>query len=298
MHTLKYIRPALKHFIDNAMLSVHSESGIINFMDYFPLLKSGYALRETIRFLMMAYTIGDPQRYDFVIPDELILESFDEDIPSFYYYDQVEMLVKMQTAVENGVISSNLNTFQVIPNIRPNFNANYFHSSFLKDIIMLNVEEIPKSNVLLRDRNFTSALINEYWLADSINLVLVHISFIRPREKLSIYDILESLNENHTHLRDRLLADNRTNKLIYGIIIDDLKMVEQYINAYDPRDNHFAAYHLAYKKSNMIIIERIREVIIQRILLEQAVFQMMMAPMGESDIPQTEMLYRYSRSLL
>lgn len=300
----KHILGGLKYFFDNAVIPLRSGSNIINLMDYFPLLKSGYASQQTIRNLMLVYTFHNTSK-SYIFPDTLLTESFDGDIPSFHYFDSVQGLIEMQTAVESGLISSTCNTFKVMRILRLRFDSNCFYSGCLDDIAMLNT--IPEFDALFRDKNFKVTLKNEEILSSNIHTIFYYIDNPITCRTITFSQLLEySVNLDMDCLSKRLLADPRTNKLIYGTITRNLSIVEQYINDYDPRDNNLEVYHLSFRWSrylheklrNKSVSNRIQAAIIERILLERAVFQIMMTSIGESDTPQSEELYRYSRSLL
>lgn len=44
----KFMQPALQHFFNNAVFPIYSGGNVINLMDYFSILKRGYALSTTI----------------------------------------------------------------------------------------------------------------------------------------------------------------------------------------------------------------------------------------------------------
>jgi hypothetical protein len=307
------IHGGLKYFFNHALIPVHSGSCVINLMDYFPLLKhSGYAESKTINELLLMHMNSNMATHIgvfgqvltiFVTPDDISIRSFGGDIPSFYYYFNQEF-IEMSIAVESGIISESCTTFQVMSNINPEFNQNSVCCADFHTIINLNTQPIPEFSDLFQDTNFAVTLRDERKLANNIQKVFECINPSR-NEIITSTRLLESSFMNNridrridlNHLTERLLADPRINKLICGIIIDDLNMVERYINVYDPRDNKFEAYWLAFDNMNAPITKLVRKTIIERMLLERMVFQIMMASIGGFHTPSEE-LYRYSRSLL
>lgn len=328
----KFLQTALQYFFDNAIIPIYSGNTIINLMDYFPMMKQGYVMLENqLSKILLDYieinnlinsddyfntpSISLPTGY--VTPDALFIEAFGADIPAFYYIyieNGVRKKVIMQHAIESGLISDYLNTFQVISMLDPNFQSNRFSREIgITWIIALNVQipsEVPELTTYLQNEEFKYNLWNEASIISNLSTV---IHFTRQRmaykgmgPKLGIITVTRIMEvalprrlPQERHLVNRLLADPRVNKLIYAIIINDPVMVEQYINVYDPRDNNYEAYHLAVRQgNNPVIINIIKKSIAERNLLEQQTFQTMMIPLGESDIPQTEMFHQYSRSLI
>lgn len=304
-----FLQTAPKYFFDRATIPVYSGNVAINLMDYFPLVKRGYALINASGFLALSYTythnLRDPTD-SFFVPDNLYIEAFGSNIPAFKYeyYDvngQIPSFL-MQDAVNQGIIPESLNTFEVLQGLNYLFNPQRI-GAFFGNMMKINSQsmtEVPELSDIVNDKQGSNELINEWMMAWAICEILrVLFRTKGPGSKFSVIDMMiEAVkDERKSAFLNRLLADDRVNKLIYAIIIDDINLVDQYIDLYDPRDNNFEAYHLAVVENKPVIAERIRQAIIQRNILERRTFQTMMAPLGESDIPESQRFYELSRSL-
>lgn len=321
----KFLQTALQYFFDNAIIPIYSGNTMINLMDYFPMMKQGYVMdRKHLSKILTEYVeinnlINPSDRFwgmvhpdGYITLDALFIEAFGGNIPAFYYVyieNGVQKGVTMQHAVESGLIPDYLNTFQVISMRFPTFKSNRFSLNIgISWIIALNVQtpsEVPELTTYLQDEEFKYNLWNEAAIISDLYEIMLSTGWRNMGPKLNTITVTTIMGATlrrrylSKQLENRLLADPRVNKLIYAIIINDPVMVEQYINVYDPRDNNYEAYHLAVRQgNNPVIINIIKKSIAERNLLEQQTFQTMMTPLGESDIPQTEMFHQYSRSLV
>jgi hypothetical protein len=305
----------LLDFLENAVLPVYSGDIIINVMDYLPMLKQGYFLMKTMRNVIFEYPrinhLIDAKNPIYMIPDTLLVTAFGGSIPAVYYHGPGAFpKISMQAVVERGLIPEYLNTFDVIKISDPNFDPTRFVVNHLDSMVNYNsskLTSISELSIYLQNKDFVNALNNEVDITG--DLLRIHRIFMKPyyqalNERISsglpftmediivgdmtVTDIMEiSIKDKRGKLLDKLLADPRTNKLIYAIVINDPEMVEKYINVYDPRDNDNEAYKVAVKYGNQVIIDRVRRVITERNQLEQQIFQTKLLPE----------LYQYSRSL-
>lgn len=323
---LIFIQTELQYFFDHAVLPVYSDyaAGIrINLVDYFPSLKQGYAFKRTVINLLQIYTemhnLANSNNQYFITPDALMDAAFNDDIPAFWY----NRSITMTDAIRGGLTSNYLNSFQVTQRDYANFDPKRISNAEIYRIVdnnSQNATQLPELHIIANNELVANAIIDEYSLSLEIENIMKFLPAIeRSPERITVTSILKNLYRFSTNtLLNRLLADDRSNKLIYAIIISDPVMVTQYIDTYDPRDNNYEAYHLAVyylereqarfqdvnfdeeerNDSQQVIVDLIKAAIIERNLLEQKTFQTMMVPLGESDIPQTEMFHQYSRSLL
>jgi hypothetical protein len=317
------IGPALQYFFENAIIPVYSGNTLINLMDYFPTLKRGYALKQTILLLLYSYMhvhhLQDLNNPSFMIPDDLFIRAFDSDIPAYYYVSLdpdtgSKARFQMQDAIDNYYIPSPMNTFQVIFSYLPQFNPDKFLTSRLLDMRDFNITSMSKIHV---DSDLIEVLIDEYAIAEDLEKIFL--IFLEPLKKaireqkrgrpvnpedlivedLTATDIMKiSVSHNKIDLLNRLLADDRSNKLIYFILIDDPEMVEEYIDKVDPRDND--AYQVALDTGDEIISDRILSAIDEKNLTEIQVFTSVFPPLLAPELRGgniESLLYAYTTAL-
>jgi hypothetical protein len=334
---IDFIQTALSYFLENARIPIYFGSQSISLMEYLPLCHQGYALGNTLQLLVLIYAlinnlttvtpgaiVGDPYTDIIellsVIPDELMNTAFGGSIPAYYAKYRFEGEITMQEAVDERMIPNYpdhyLNTFEVIQREGPILNLGMFPLEVCGLMSEINAQrQLPlefKSYFDSPDFRNTAAkelriVLNLYLvLIDKIEPELRATGLLRKIEKITDIDLMKysmrtnfrMADVNVRDLLDAMLADNRSNKLVYAILSNNLNDVKLYINMYDPRDNNLEIYHLAVSGKNQAIINLVEKAIIERNALEQRTFQTMMVPLGESDIPQTEMFRQYGRSLL
>lgn len=300
---LIFLQTALQYLFDNAVIAIDSYPNIINLMEYLPMVKQGYILDSALIDLLSIIV-------HMSINDHIILEAFGSNIPAFLYlykYEGLETKVTMQHALAQGMISNYLNTFQVMSARDLTFDPNNFISynhgiRWLSYLNKQNASDLPELNIYLQNEEFRQILIHEHAMIKEMHRIVESVRGDMPQlDNITAIVIMEHITDlGITSLPRLLIADDHVNinRVIYAIILDDPDLLEQYINNYDPRDNNFEAYNLAIERGNLIIIERIKRAIVERNLLEQQTFQNMMVPLGESDVPQTEMFRHYGRSLI
>lgn len=326
LNDIVFLQTELEYFFANAIMPLHFNNIVINFLDYFPMLKQGYALTRTVREVMRMYAITRDLEsiYEFR-PDELMMAAFNGNIPA-YKYKWGNPGITMQDAVKRGLTPIYLNSFQVLEKEANaegnNFNPNIVDINDLRTIILLNCVSLwndPEFQRYIQNEDFANSLQDEHLIIDDLSYVREYM-----REELgertnrmivsSIMNILVSdgylnypidrpdiqLAKKQFTLLKRLLADPRitVNKLMYTISSGDPALVAQYVKVYDSRANDYEAYHLAIQKNNPAIIDILKSNIVQRNLLEKQTFQTMMVPVGKLDVPPVDYLYGYSQSLL
>jgi hypothetical protein len=341
-----FVQTALQYFLENAKIPIYFGNKPVSLMQFLPLCHQGYAIDSTLQLLMMIYvlinnlTVLTPGIVAYndiselsVIPDELMNIAFNGSIPAYYADYIYENEITMKEAVDDRMIPDYpdhyLNTLEVIQRRDPNFNPAMFELQFCTPISEINSQRRLPLDLQLyyKSPDFLNAVGKEFLIVTDMYVILTNMIASELRttgsllkiEKITDIDIME--HPNQTNLLEAILADNRSNKLAYAIINNNLNDVKRYINAYDPRDNNLEVYHLAVShnptlinydattgnlevrhlevsRENPEIINLIEKAIIERNALEQRTFQSMMVPLGESDIPQTEMFRQYGRSLL
>lgn len=328
---LVFLQTALQYFFENAVIPIYSGNTVINLLKYLPMVKQGYisilSLPKILNdYVSMNDSTNSTDSHGNITQDALPVKAFAGNIPASHYVyikNGAQEMVIMQYAVESGLIPDYLNTFQVITRTNPNFRLNDFlYIRSVPLIMYLNTQnsaELPELATYFENAEFKRAIINEALIIDDIDIIINSIedanlfevaeiaysgstseseSEFIPESKTITSVIEHAIAIDRHYLLDQLLADDPLNKLIYAIILNDPNLVEQYLTMVDPRDNDLVAYHTAVEKGNPLIIERIRKAIIERNALEQRIFHTMMVPVGEFDIPQTEMLRQYGRSLV
>jgi hypothetical protein len=303
-YSLTFLQNPLQYLFDHAVIPIYSgynDNVIVNFIDYLPMVKQGYILDSALANLLSMTISAD-------VNADIIYQAFGGDIPAFSYTykdERYETKITMQRAVEDGIISNYLNTFQVMTSRDPSFDPDALAKSDLRWLSYLNKQnasDLPELNRYLQNENFRQILYHESSVIMDMYRVLEPIHRDMPEmDIITGATIMLYIHDIKTNSLSRLLIyDDRINlnRIIYAVIFDDPDLLEKYINDYDPRDNDFEAYHLAVELGNPIIIERIKKAITERNLLEQKTFQNMIVPLGESDIPQPEIFHRYSRNLL
>lgn len=303
------IKAGLKYYIQNITLNIHLGNQIIDLMDYLPLLKQGYSKFGTCSCIVnlatdFIFSKGSPTTL--LEPNTLFNTSFNTHIPAYKFN-----MIKMKTAVKQGIITNALNTMQVIQNI----------NTFIDNGINCNCKVITDEileDYLQKEYNFCKCIcysiltLQTYEMTDlfcqkMIDKEFVMVPKLNKLENHDIYGILKLLElilewpKKYTlDICKIFFTDERINKLIFYIIIEDIDSVIQLLNnCYDPRDNYFEAYLYSIKelypqdldkihkhKITQLIIDNI----LQKIFLEQQVFMKMI----ENNEISTD-LYKYSK---
>ena len=125
-----YLGEALKYFFSHMSIEYNVNGRVIDIIDYFPLLKEGYCLKECLRMVTYQYihahnllkTVEEfdeksnlTSRWQIIIPDQLFLETFDGNITADFYFRKTNnkiLKMSMDKAVEEGIIKNSLTTFE------------------------------------------------------------------------------------------------------------------------------------------------------------------------------------------
>jgi hypothetical protein len=143
---------ALIHFYNNAEIIVNDE----NIMNHFPMLKNGYSLRSTLGYIFMFYCkINNLKDEQYILPDKLMNESFNDNIKAKWYRVNNEKILMRDVAEK-------LNTFQVISKIKHDFNREKFPNYIFQYIHSLNMDNIELSNEMINELFTECKLIKEY----------------------------------------------------------------------------------------------------------------------------------------
>jgi len=304
INTPVYCGQSIRYFLSHASINIYQGQIPINLMKFFPHLKQGYALRRSLTSIMAAYThanyLHDPNR-KFIIPDKLFIESFGSDIPSEFYITNNQTRILMQTAIDKGLISNSLNTFQSIKLRYPDtFYSDKFPSYFINSMCGLNYyfkEQWPQINDYLQNEHLWQQLIIETNLIDEI--CHIYLLILRQNGWLSNYKftltdfIFFSIKEGRS-LFCQHLFENKWIDVFNAIINEDIDKLLLLVGEIDPRSYSNVAYHLALKRHNRYIIDILSYNIIQRTWYERQVFSCCFELLMGYDTPAKE-IHIYSR---
>jgi hypothetical protein len=316
-----FLQSELEYFFAGAVIPIYFTDVTIDLLDYFPMLKQGYAISGTIMQLMNKYVrVHNLIRHNVISLDELISASFNGQISAYYY--NAERMITMEDAVNQGLVQYYMNSFQLlgltdlIHTTRKSIPTYYF-TELIPRPNYIFLENISELKGYIKDKEFMSTLDDELKIIKDLDLAEIYMrdTLRIPRKEVGIATIMNTLvsddyldfsmdtevAKRRFALLRRFLDDPKittVNKLVFAIDINDPALVDKYINDYDPRANDYEAYHLAVQKNNPIIINKLKTDIARRNLLEQQVFQTMMVPVGPLDQPEYERLYKYGQSLL
>lgn len=286
-HTPVYCGPALLNFFSKATLNLYDGNVTINLMDFFPLLKQGYALRSILSTFNDNYTrahnLQDPNNPRFIIPDALYNESFGGNISAglFSYRDVGGKLtnIPMEEAVDSGLISNYLNTYQVMESLYPqgtinqsgqagDFNPQRFPIYFYQTINSLNYTKIGVETL---NQDVIDSLIEEELLSKEINSVGQEVSGKIKNGDIYFF-IKMAMSTKNLNILNALLNHPNVNSLYTSIMLKDINAITNNLQLIDPRSDDFRAYHLAEESGDPFIINLIKDNIIQRNLLQQSAF--------------------------
>lgn len=267
----------LKYFVNHAQLNIYHNNSIINIMDFFPRLKQGYALKNTLMLLMYSYSHFNKLRQNqYIKVDQLIKDAFDSSIPALYYF--VDGKILMTEALNSGIINKLLNTFDVVKLKYDGFSKSSFQSYFFHVIIGINI--VSNGNFI--DQNIINDLIYEYYLIDE----LCNISKEKPINLIHMISIATS--KKYIMFVDYLIDKYITKEyvqLINSVVLNDVKEIEYLLTIVDPRDYDHGVYHLT---NNRLILQNILE----RNWHEQQVFEKNINDLhGPSILPKTLLTY-------
>lgn len=313
MYDITYLGDSLRYLVKNIKINVYQGNININLIDYFPLLKEGYNYRDTIDLILIAFALSQHKN-----PSDISIfnEAFGDEIPITYYnknrgfifnpisIDQLQnyQLGKITPtfsrfpiaeAIERNIVPSYINTYQYFELINGNFDPKNFHIDTIEQLTFENLiskYDMPELSSYIKISGVMEGLIKESKLANNICSIIE--SNPNLTDDISLIDIVNiALDHTGVGLLEKISQDTRI-KLYYAIIINDLYLVNQYLNEIDPRNNRGEAYKLARKIGNQSIIDSIHDNIIKRNWHEEQALTKIIQPLiGLSDLPNT--IYRY-----
>lgn len=254
MPPIAVLGDALLNFFNKAKIIFNVEGVDVNIMDFFPLLKSGYAKRIALAWLMNLYVEFNLSRGHItnnVLPDDLFVESFDGVIPALFYIPpqskQLDNPIPMQYAIEKRMISRPMNTFEVLAGRYGRFSANGFPDEFLRQCVSLNTYEPNNMTeeivAAISEPQVIVGMEAEYILLHSLLDVDPgkHIHLTSNTEDL-ILEIFLQIPQISAGRNDLFLEAIRRGKpFLVSIFLAD--------NQIDPRDKDHLAFRLAKEKS-------------------------------------------------
>ncbi len=147
-------------------------------MDYLPCLKSGYFLKNSATMLFFIYAhenkLQDETNGSLAKSDNVLNHVFGGQIPSaFYRYigpDGKKVKITMKDAIEKGLITKPLNTFDVIKAVDPKFDPNRFNTYFFQNMAgnniysgdFLNKPELADIATALNKEEIRNAMLQEH----------------------------------------------------------------------------------------------------------------------------------------
>lgn len=285
------------YFINNAKMNIHHGNKIINLIDLFPMLKSGYALKNTLTLLMYSYSnINELRQGQFVKTDEIMNKAFNSDIPAQYFIGPNNSKMLMDEAIGKGLISQSLNTFESVKLRNANFNCNEFKNYFIQCFQMFNVTKLTDD--VLENKEFTDELCREYELITEI----CRIAKTKHLNMSLVWMIsIEKLNKSNiliTYLVDNEYVTSQYIKLINSIVGYDIVQIEELLMHVDPRDHYNEIYYLAIETNDTIIINKITKNIIERSWYEKQVFDTYINSIHGCISNLPTILYSKSRAIL
>lgn len=238
----------------------------LNLIDYFPLLKQGYALGKTLNLSFNIYS-----KLNNLVKDKNIKLN-DHIITSFSNIDFIKK--EMITIPKNTMYLDELRIFWIVA-------TNLINSSF---------KDIPK------DENFINELTKEFRALETLNNIIDQIHKRVKQHDLgslmlpicvTLHRILSlSIGEEEAFV-DYLIKDKRT-ELLYSIINNNINSQSDF------RDYNYEAWYLALEIGDKQMINLIKNSIIKQTWIEKQVFEITINSLeSESDLPK--ILYAHSR---
>lgn len=167
IYTPVYAAQALQYFLTadpekfgpiNPLESFRTQVAGDALISNLPIAYQGYLLRNTAALLFYIYSysnnLRDQQDPRFLRSDDLMNAAFGGDIPAAFYSfknsNGKTVKIPMDQAVSQGLISSPLNTYEVIKSNYRDFDPARFQSYYFQNILSLNyysLEDIPTPEI-------------------------------------------------------------------------------------------------------------------------------------------------------
>lgn len=296
-----YLASGLKYFWQNAKINIYQGSISLDLMKFLPLLRQGYSLKGTMNKLFLIYwTMNGYRAKNYsIVPDALCYNSFNSDIPALFlnrieFGDSNNML--MSEAIETGLISKPLNTFEVIKSKDCNFSPENLNDTYINAIIFYNIYdfdtfEISNNENLIEELKIERRIVLALTGLLMLNQLSSHTSLV-PLIRTSLSYMKDSYvvwatPDDYKLLLETLISDHWI-YLIYGVTINDIKLVKEILQNLDPRINNSEALNVSQKLRHDQITKLIEDTIIYRRWLgQQAIGGHIRSLAGESDILDT-----------
>lgn len=246
--------PALTYFFNNAEMNLYQGKISINLMDYFPILKQGYAKLSTVDNMIYNYVIlnnlTDPTNENSIIPDNLFSKAFNgylsDRIPALYYLLSDGEKIPMQDAVNRNLIDSYLkiNTFQVFKLNPEKYDIDYH---YIADINTIPIEDTIYGlyKPIKGDTSHENRLSNQI------------MEILQTNNNPTFEDFIKAVSDKYLNDIYDELVNNQWTYLLLIIIKSNHERVRELLKNVDPRINNNEAYRLALKTGNRGIIKMI-----------------------------------------
>lgn len=232
----------------------------VNLIDYFPLLKQGYAIRNILEQSFKIYAhINCLYKDENIIPNSHITKSFENITKNYLTFSDIN------TIIDNNVV------------------------------IMNDDDDIDedKDDEFLENEKFIEDLANEFMFFHMLYEIIMKIcrKVKSTHPKYITLNSILSLAVGEETLVEYLMKYPRM-ALLCSIFKKDINLIKQL----DLRDNSYEAYYLALEIKDVQIINLVSDIIIERMWIEKQVFVTNINSLeSESDLP--DILYSYSRSV-
>jgi hypothetical protein len=294
-----YLTEAIQYFVNHGIIRLYAGKHTINLLDYFPLLKQGHALKQTVSHILMIYSdINGLLLEDTIGPDRTIVDAFAGVIPAGYYFVNNPSTrlsgssitkITMEQAVNDGFIIEPMNTFQVIKTIDAEFNPDKLDSVDRDYLIWLNSISYNKikNNEFSQNKGLMDMLTREYRIANEFRKILIkfrsrgqksnkvgstrrdEVSFVESHIEIDeLYKI--ATHKKLVRLMEVFENDPRVDQLHLAIIRKDIPSIQKYLKINDPRDDNHKAYFLAVHTRDDNIIKMVKDRIMRKTLVEDA----------------------------
>ena len=292
---------ALSHFIKKADLTLYSGSIKFNFAKFICLNKRKHILANSLLRIIYVYVhINNLFSNDLSIEtlvDDLSNECFNAKISVKNYYRDNMRVITMDQAVNLGLITKKINTFEAIKLHNENFDPTNLLPKNLNALFNLNsyplkikfdndnskdtyiskdeVEQLTNQNYLIKEiffvlrntQTFIKRLDNFERLRNGLSMIKID-----EIKKVNLVEFIETAIILDKNLIINELRKDESINLLYAIIKSDFELVFDCLKKIDPRCNNNEYYFVAIQIGNDKIINLIRDTIILNTWLEKQVF--------------------------
>lgn len=301
----------LTYFIQNVRLEMYSGDKPVDLMQLFPLAKQGIMdKRAAVDIIEIYCFLNNLIRDNIITFDEFMTVAFASDIPAVKYPGGRVGSISMKYALQKGIIDFPQNTIQILQLTRPHLVSINNGNIFVRDVYT-SISEIVKYNSIHYNTVNHQQVEEETNLSTSIAFALSEANRLGVNNVNDVYSFIkfcitsdrigarlrkermEAAKQQLILTINRIITLPNIDLLCVSIIFNNVSDTNRFVGLFDPRNNNFKAYFLAIESGNQEIIDLVKNNIIQRDLLEQAVFNKQMA--SYTNLGDT--LYKYSRQL-